>query len=227
MTERIRIINLGRKTFLAAFWDEKTGTEALQFWSLDVSSQYPTEERLWHSDKPLSDEKLEAIGATWNYRDGFGITDANRRAVPTREMVREVLADMSVQMIDEVEQLRAPSDSDAQLILEMVDCGFMPWPSEDFGNRRDLLARVKALDAATTYISSRVFYKDTSPIRRVQEELGLSTYGEARNVIERARRYGYLTRESDGVGLGSNAQTDVGTLWRLIHRAREAKASNS
>jgi hypothetical protein len=226
---RVRVIHLGAKEYVAVFWDESTSTHAVQWWSLDVSVQYPLEERVWRAQQQMTDSEAKALAETFDLDLRHqGLTDANRRAVPTRAMTSAVLASSQAPAIDESTRLSIPTNQEIDSVVEAIDAGLMNWDSgSHYGNRRDLRGRHRALQAAKEYLIARLYWLDDKPAIRVCDALNLDSPAQARNIIQRARNFGYLTREEDGLAFGTNAAQAASDLRLLVNRAKEARANNS
>lgn len=198
---RIQVVAGEDGKFLTHFWDETTGTEAVMFYWPDGFGSNPAEERVWESQRPMTDGEIKDLLADWSFvfkralsdLKG-GLSDLNRRTVPIAAMNSAFVASVSLRLLKEADLLDLPKEHELLQIIELIAKGqIVGSKNPALGNRRDLRGRWKELRAVQIYINAIVADQDSKPARKIQEELELENITAARNLIQRARTHGYLS----------------------------------
>ena len=216
MKNRIEIIDGPREEFAVWLWDEKTTTEAVVFYDLEISSSSPLEVRMWAAQWPTSRTDREDIQVQFSSYPKHPFSDMNRRAVRIGELHREALKYVGKQSGSRIKRFDPPTKADLAILLSAKD-------NVMFRNKRDLEAHVQELRAVEAYLIAVVFLASDSPMSSVSEALGLDLI-KSRAIIERARAHGYLTRNDGGVGgeLTEYAEVTAKTIRLAADNQRKA-----
>ena len=191
---RIQVVAGEDGKFLTHFWDETTGTEAVMFYWPDGFGSNPAEERVWEAQRPMTDGEIKDLLADWSFVPKRGLSDLNRRTVPTAAMNSAFVASVSWSLLIQADRLDLPKEHELLQIIELIAKGqIVGSKNPALGNRRDLRGRWKELRAVQIYINAIVADQDSKPARKIQEELELENITAARNLIQRARTHGYLS----------------------------------
>ncbi len=191
---RIQVVAGEDGKFLTHFWDEATGTEAVMFYWPDGFGSNPAEERVWEAQRPMTDGEIKDLLADWSFVPKTGLSDLNRRTVPTAAMNSAFVASVSWSLLIQADRLDLPKEHELLQIIELIAKGqIVGSKNPALGNRRDLRGRWKELRAVQIYINAIVADQDSKPARKIQEELELENITAARNLIQRARTHGYLS----------------------------------
>ena len=225
---RIQVVAGGDGTFLTHFWDEPTGTEAVMFYWPEGAGSNPLEERVWEAQWPMTLDEIKDLIEDWSFHPKRGLTDLNRRTVPTAAMNSAFVSSRSWNLLVEADKLHLPNEQELLRIIDLIDRGQIPGSKNPaLGNRRDLRGRWKELRAVQIYIEARVSSQDSKPARKIQEELELENITAARNLIERARQHEYLSRSTsnDDIEILPAAFRDALDICELrnLIRAQELK----
>jgi hypothetical protein len=191
---RIQVVAGEDGKFLTHFWDEATGTEAVMFYWPEGAGSNPVEERVWEAQRQMTGSDIKDLLAEWSFVPKRGLSDLNRRTVPTAAMNSAFVSSVSLSLLEEADLLDLPKEHELLQIIELIAKGHIAGSKNPaLGNRRDLRGRWKELRAVQIYINAIVADQDSKPARKIQEELELENITAARNLIQRARTHGYLS----------------------------------
>jgi hypothetical protein len=188
------IVEQGQAGTLAVFyWDPVAKVEAVLLYILHMSAS-PLEQRLWQSQLPMNrQQRYEVLDSFNAWPDKTGLTDESRRSVPWGVLQGAVRGYAGGANLDSIEAFRPPSTATVDFLKSR---SVMP---ARFRNSRDMAASAAGLRVSKAYLLA--VYREESPFPAVwaaqTEDI---TVGRARNLIERARHHGYLTRVEGGLG---------------------------
>lgn len=174
------------------YWDPETGTEAVLIFAAATPS-LPLEQRAWRSSRPRSPIERREILEGFSADGKVGLSDEARRSIPWGSLHSAQRSFVGSALIDSIESFRPPSKSTIDFLTFWGDL-----PST-FRSSRDLAAHASELRCVKEYLLAVYRDQSPSPAERVAEIEEISV-ARARNLIDRARQHGYLTRVEGGVG---------------------------
>ena len=198
---RISVYNIGRGEFITHFWDEETGTEATAYYFTEIWWDRPFEEHIAHRTRRSTEEEVrKSFDNIFDHHEiveFLGVTDANRRAVPTSKIHGAVSSQGVVSQLHQLIDLRLLTETEVDFLCDALQRGVIERSTRrELRSVRDLKGRWKELQAVDIYITAKSWLMDPAPAQVVQQRMGLDNITQARNLIQRAREHKYIARSS-------------------------------